>query len=443
MLILNSSKARTDRRGSMLLLSLLVIFSLMVLSGGIFFLNKRLQGEVTSVSADRRARYLAEAGIAEGMTAMRTGASGAVGTMANPAYLADGLFWVQADNSMGNGFTQLTSVALTGSGRAALQVLIEDTGQAPLFPNVLNSREQLTVNADVMIDSYDSSAGTYASQAVNTSAGHTHASTNGDVSSNKDVIVNANAHVFGDATPGPGYNVTLNTGSVVTGSITPAPTPFAFPPIQVPTLPPGGPQLLANGSTTTIPSGNHRFTSLSLGKAATLIIQGPADLVVDDFVGGKDARLVIDASAGPVTIYVRNSYSHISGFESLAAPGSPMALAWMIEATQAISFPSASKIRGAFYAPNADITFTSNNEAWGSFAGNRVSMSSSMKFHYDEVLSQYWNSTTGQNSDPLQVRSWQVTEVTPAFLKNDRRNPFVVLGLAKNNLNEPYNAWLP
>ena len=428
----------------MLLLSLLVIFSLMVLGGGIFFLNSRQQEEVSSASADRRAFYLAEAGVAEAMTAMRQkalGYTGAIGVGPNdPAYLSDGVLWVQA-NPMGGGFTQLVSTAMVGSGRAALQILIEDTTQAPLFPNVLNSREQLTLASDVAIDSYASSAGSYASQAVNTSGVHTYASQKGDVSSNKDVILNFNAHVFGDAIPGPGYSVTLNNGSVVTGSTAPAPTPFAFPPIQVPSVPPGTPMSMANGTSATIPSGTHSFSNLTLGKNATLTVQGPATIVVDDFTGGKDASLIVDATVGPVTFFVRTSYTHISGFKAMPASGSPMALAWMIEPTQTITFPSASQVRGAYYAPNADITFTANNEAWGSFAGNRVLMASNMKFHYDEVLSQYWSGGTGQNNDPLKVRSWQVVDVVPASLMKDRRSPFAVLNLSKSNLPSPAGHW--
>ena len=438
----------------MLLLSLLVIFSLMVLSGGIYFLNRRLQGEVTSTTADRRAQYLAEAGIAEAMTNLRvrnpsapnppTGTynygPGTIGSINNPAYLADGVLWVQAVPTPGTARTTLTSIAMAGSGRAALEVEVEDIRQSPLFPNVLNSREQLTVNADVMVDSYDSSLGTYASQAVNTSGIHTYAGTNGDVSSNKGVVVNANAHVFGDATPGPGYAVTLNSGSVVTGSTAPAPNPFSFPQIAIPAVPPGSPMSVPNGSSQVLGAGKHSFTGLAIGKSATLTVQGPATIVVDDFTGGKDARLVIDASAGPVTIFVRNTYNHINGFEAVPASGSPMALAWMIDGTQSINFPSASKVRGAFYAPNADITFTSNNEAWGSFAGNRVAMSSSMKFHYDEVLSQYWNTATGGNTNPIQVLGWKVAQVPPNLL-TDRRNPFAVLGVAKGNLSSPALSW--
>jgi hypothetical protein len=199
---------------------------------------------------------------------------------------------------------------------------------------------------------------------------------------------------------------------------------------------------IANGAAAAIPAGTHSFSALSIGKAATLTVTGPATIVVDDFTGGKDSRLVIDASAGPVTFFVRSSYNHISGFEAMPASGSPMALAWLIEPSQGIVFPSAAKVRGAYYAPNADITFAANNEAWGSFAGNRVMMSSTMKFHYDEVLSQYWNASTGQNVDPLQVRSWQVVDIAPARLKTDRRNPFAALGVSKGNLRPPTQRWL-
>ena len=437
--VLGHSSSR-ERRGSALVLSLLVIFGLMALSSGIYLSNQAAQRMVRSSADDQRAFYLAEAAMAEAMTAIRGGATGSVGNQVTPAFLAEGAFWVQSTD-LGNNRTQLDATALAGSGRAALRVVMEDRGLAPLFPNVLNSREQLTLNSNVAIDSYDSSLGTYASQAVNTSGPHTYANANGDVSSNLAIVLNSNAYVLGAATPGPGHGVTLNMGSTVIGSTTPAPSPFTFPPIKSPTVTMAGPYSVGTNGAATLSAGTYGFSSLSIGKSGTLTIQGPANIIVDDFTGGKDASLVIDATAGPVTFYVKNTYSHVSGFQAVPAPGSPMALAFLIESTNAITFPSSSMVRGAYYAPNANITFTSSNQAWGSFAGNRVDMSSSMKFHYDETLSQYWTVDTGQNVDPLVVLSWESVEVTPAFLKTDRRDPFQVLGLNKNALPSPAAAW--
>jgi len=39
---------------------------------------------------------------------------------------------------------------------------------------------------------------------------------------------------------------------------------------------------------------------------------------------------------------------------------------------QNVVFPSATKIRGAYYVPNANITFSSSSECWGAFAANRI-----------------------------------------------------------------------
>ena len=69
--------------------------------------------------------------------------------------------------------------------------------------------------------------------------------------------------------------------------------------------------------------------------------------------------MVIDAVDGPVTIYIANSYFHDNGFEVAPAFGSPMAVAFMIDAQQDIVFPSNAKVRGAYYAPiHAFIRYT-------------------------------------------------------------------------------------
>ena len=437
---------RTDRsrRGSALVLSLLVIFGLVALSGGIWISSRALQARVVAAAQDRRAFYLAEAGIAEAMTAIRSGRSGAVGSIGAPAYLDSGVLWVTATDLGGNR-TQLVSTALSGAGRAALDVVIEDLGQAPLFPSVLNSKELLTLSSSVMIDSYDSQVGTYASQATHVSGTHTYANANGKVSSNLDIVLNSNAKVFGDANPGPGKTVLLSMGASVTGSTTPAATPFAFPAMMPPTVTIGGPLTINPNGSASLNAGNYGFSSMSIGRNGTLTVHGPAQILVNaNFLGDRDSRLVIDAAHGPVTIFVQGTYTHIAGFQAVPATGSPMALAWMIQGSAPITFPSASLIRGAYYAPNANITFTSTNEAWGAFAGNRVSMSNNMKFHYDESLAEYWNAHTGANQvDPLQVRSWQITEITPTRLKTDRRSPGAVLGVNLPQLLSPANSWLP
>ena len=52
-----------------------------------------------------------------------------------------------------------------------------------------------------------------------------------------------------------------------------------------------------------------------------------ATIVIDDFSGGKNGKIYVDAIDGPVTFWVRNGYSHIKGFEIDAVQGSANAIA--------------------------------------------------------------------------------------------------------------------
>jgi len=299
----------------------------------------------------------------------------------------------------------------------------------------------------VVVDSFQSSLGDYASQQVNATNGHPHANMNGHVRSNQDVILNARATIFGDATPGPtGIVDDAATDTYISGSDTPAAEVFDFPPIEVPVFPPSGIHLTPPGTSTTISSGQYAYDSLTVGNGGTLTIEGPAELVVQDFTGNKDGQLLVDATNGPVTIYVEGSYTHIKDFECNAVPGSPMALAFMVTAPQDIVFPSATEIRGAYYLPEADILFASGNEAWGSFAANKIEMSNEMNFHFDEDLADYFKADTGQSAGIFELVSWSETEVVmddgTHDIVSDRRDPLVILGVRKYDLPRPADAWV-
>jgi hypothetical protein len=107
-----------------------------------------------------------------------------------------------------------------------------------------------------------------------------------------------------------------------------------------------------------------------------------------------------------------------------------------------VVFPSSANVRGAYYVPNANVQFSATSEAWGSFSANRVDMSSTMNFHYDESLSKYWDVAQGTGTDPLRLLVWQTAAVPPALL-NDRRDPFQVLGVVKTALPSPADSWVP
>ena len=155
------------RRGSVIVLSLVVLTALMMLGAALYRFATAADREMSGREDDRRAFYLAEAGVAEAMVALRAGATGEIASRITPAYLSEGIVWVTATEPDDANRVRLLSTAMAGSGRAAVEVVVENLGMAPLFRAVLNSREELTLNAGVLVDSFDSELGTYASQAVN------------------------------------------------------------------------------------------------------------------------------------------------------------------------------------------------------------------------------------------------------------------------------------
>jgi hypothetical protein len=430
-----------SRNGSALVSVMVPLFGVLVLGYAFFRTTLAAKHDARSDLDEQRAFFLAEAGLHESFESSREGNSGAVGTPDAPALLGGGVVWVVATD-LGNDTRQLVSTAMAGSGRAALEAVIHVRPEKPpLFVATLNSKENLTLNEGVMIDSFDSALGTYVSQATQTSHGYTYAGNNGDVRSNADVILNAHSTVFGDAVPGPEHLVTFATGSYVDGAIEPAQEPFNFPAIDVPMFPPQGNYTVAPLAMKTLAPGNYDFDAFTIGKDARLTITGPATVVVDSFVGGKTAKLNIDATNGPITFYVRGTYTHTSGFECASVGSSPMALAFLIDGTQNVVFPSATKVRGAYYAPNTNILFANGNECWGAFAANRIDMSNDMRFHFDETLLDHWAGEGQDGSDPVSVLAWQRTAVMPSSLLADRRDPMSVLDLDPRDLASPGNSW--
>ena len=235
--------------------------------------------------------------------------------------------------------------------------------------------------------------------------------------------------------------MTFGSGATVSGSTAPALVPMDFPTIEVPSVSSTGPLTLGAFALKALPAGTYGYDNLSLGKGSQLTVSGPATIVVKDFLCGPSSTLKIDATAGPVTIYVQGDFLPASGFSAVPVPGSPAAVAFMIEGTKDIVFPNDSKVRGAYYAPNANVVFTNTNEVWGAIAANRIDMSSATRFHYDESLAEYWTKDSGAGNDPLQLLSWRRSAVSAEAGGGDRRDPFQALGVNQAKLSAPAASW--
>jgi hypothetical protein len=331
-----------------------------------------------------RALYLAEAGANLAIADIDAGGDGNLGTKDTPVPFGGGGYWTSAVDH-GDGSYTITSTGDDSGRRKAVEVVLASK-TAEIFSKALFGQQDLDMSGTVFMDSYDSELGTYASQAVNTHpvTGDTYANANGGAGSNGNVTVGGNVTVLGDATPGPGGSVAINDDAYVDGSTAPAedvtvlaPVPYA-PPIA------SAGDFSTNGNQT-ITAGVHRFDGFSVGAKGKLTFTGAVTLYVDnDFSVTGQAEIIV-APGASVTIYHNGASFNLSGGGLVNKTELPENFRVLSNANT-VEFSGGSGYYGMVYAPNGDVIPSGTSDVYGSFVGNRILVSGTINFHYDEVL---------------------------------------------------------
>jgi len=440
------------RRGSTLIPVTILLGTMTVLALVFLRVGQRVSQEQGAGFESARAALLAEAGIAEAIEALRAGQSGGVGTPELPAYLGGGVLWVEATD-LGDGRTQLDAMAMKDSGRAALRVVVEGEaggadgagGGENGFPTMLFANQHLQLKQNVLIDSYDSSLGTYASQAINTYSGVAYASSTGGASGNSTVQLDSGVKVFGDVSAGPGFTAGLGGTAYVSGSTASKTQKIPLAPIPVPVIASSGAYAVANSATKTINPGTYHFTSVTQGKFSKLKVIGPATIVMDGYTTGASATLEVDCSGGPVTIYDTGVWSVDKNYVVGPAPGTAVDAAFLISSAGTVQFDQGSKIQVGFYAPNALIQVDQGAEVWGALVADQITVDQGTKFHFDENLRDFelpWEIPSEEAGDPVFTAiAWSKIEFPVAEWRADRRDPLSLLGLSRSDLPPPVKAW--
>jgi hypothetical protein len=451
------NEGRLGRRGSTLVTVVILLGTMTVMTLVLLRVGQRVTGEQLATVENARAGYLAEAGISEALEALRSGRSGSVGTSAAPAYLGGGVVWVEATD-LGGGLTQLDSMAMKDAGRSALRVVVEggaggggggggvDNPNDPFF-TMLFGYKKLNLALNVLVDSWDSSLGTYASQATNLKDGVAYAGSGGGVSGNDEIQLNNGVHVFGDVHSGPGTQVLMGTGSYVSGSTTPNPEKVPLAPFTVPVIASSGSYGVAAGTTKTLTAGSYHFKDVTINKNAKLVIDGPATVVMDAFSTVTDATVELNCTNGPITIYDTGTWMTGKNFTLAPAPGSPVNAAVMVT-KGTVKFAQGSKIYAGFYCPEATIQVDTGAEIWGALVADMVVVGGATRFHFDENLKKFplpWDLPDKVSEDvpaaEPAIISWSKIGFPFDLYKGDRRDPFSLLGVEKASLPSPVEAW--
>jgi hypothetical protein len=377
------------------------------------------------------ARFVCEAGLSEAVFELAVSSAanvvvveqgqveqpGDVGSEQDPETLGGGSFWVEA-TPLANMQTRLVATGEVDRAGERIELTVREVVNTKYVWGAFGDVD-MAMSSNARVDSYDATLGTYASQAVNSDGSSTYAGTDGDVGSNKDVGLSQNAKVWGDAVPGPTGIANIGVNVVVTGTTLPNSESIPLPPIEVPAIATWGP-VTYSGATNAIGPGDIAFDSILVDSNSHVQVTGPARIVVGDFRLNSNATFMIDASAGPVELYVLNDFLLNSNTTLASTDFLPKNLEVLLLSDNIIDpavtvdldtvdFNSNARLFGTVYAPDAFVDVNSNFELFGSLVAKKVRLRSNATVHFDESLA-----TTKKDLDSTwEIVCWRLLPYQP------------------------------
>ena len=406
-----------SRRGSALVMVLLAAAAMATLSFSILAISMAGMRAQRGSKEQMSARYVCEAGLSEAVFQLSKGNTGDVGSAAQPASYDGGSFWVQATD-LGDQKVQLVATGEVDRAGERIELTLEEVSDN-LFLWGAFGDEDMQMDSNARVDSYDSTLGSYDSQKVNGSGSNAYANAKGNVGSNNDVALKQNAKVWGDALPGPSGATTAPLGAV-SGATTPMLTPVAMPPIEVPVIASAGPLTVPGNAPLVLPSGSYHYDAFTVDTGGLVTVQGPAKIVFEDFRLKSNARFIADASAGPVEVYVMGDF--ILDSNTLMAPSDYLPVNLDIKLLtdnvydpslqvqlDVLTLNSNAQLYGTVYAPNTVVDIDSNFELFGSLVARQVTLDSNARVHYDESLA---NAANAANAS-YKIICWRTLPYQP------------------------------
>ena len=415
-------------RGSALVPALFVVVMVAVLSMATVQLSLNKNKEAHAATAAKQAFYIAEAGIAEAFAGLAVGRSGNVASGQLPARFGDGCFWVEATD-LGDDRLQLDSTGLCKTGRSAISIVVEHVSESIAALGVF-ADEEISIGSGCVVDSYDSRRGSYASQQILLPAGDpppagTRVGCNGDITVRGRTDAELASRIYGDARPGRSSALYRGDDVVITGATTPYDTEYRLPPVDVPALASHGdvdvpvllPMRLSNVE--------RAYGTVRVGALSTLAIVGPARVVFDTLNVERGARVTIDASAGPVQIYVRNRMELASGSTLATTAQKPSAVTLHV-ATPAdvpVAIGSSGDFHGTIYAPTAQLSLPATLAVYGAVAARRLDVAANARIHFDRALI----GAAADEAGPPRFVAWRLIDLPVAPLVAAHFDPLTVL----------------
>ena len=373
---------------SYLFISSLLIFSLALYSYSSVFSNAAERNKNRIVAFN-----FSEAGFNDAFVQLKNN------TMStNPAWQTTATGWVRNDVPMSVGNIEgVYDVTVTDLGGNRFQ--ISSTGCSPRkgvavrgqeFRNVIGyvgptslfefgtfARDNLTLDPNTAIDSYDSRLGPY--DPLNPSRNGTVGT---DSTRDNAIVLENRAVVNGDVIVGPGGDpstvIDLDPNATITGSQESATSTKDHQPLTT-NIPSSGSLSLRSNTNQVLAAGTYRFDSFHMESNSILTTSGPVIIYVDGEVN-IDSNSTVNAGQAPTNLFL------------------------YVSTSDDVQLDSNVDFYGAIYAPGSDVEIDSNVDLFGALVGKTYHQDSNTQLHFDEALVDSFPS-----SNPLKVRSWRET----------------------------------
>lgn len=410
---------RINNRGSILIISYIVIIVLTILGGSLIMRSIAENRIALRYSGSNKALWLAEAGIQQGLWELNKNNCAGFTQCGTPTYCTDcacsnankclaGTLGTSGDYDviLDSGNANMSS---TGSfpGRSAANRLQRGV-EVGIGVNVDLTDYAAFVDAAIfmltdypVIDSYDSSQGPY---------GGSNIKQNAEVASNgfidlpafpQNVWMQDNSILKGNLSLGPNGEVVLDDSAQITGTITSNQPLVGLPVVEVPaelqSLFSGGNYTVVGG-TQTLPAGDYKFSTLVVTKNGTLNINGDVRIYLTNtadslLVGEQGGNSKINLSSGSSLTIYSDGRTHVrTGGSINAANDKNPAKFNLYSAVETpggvfgLELSQSSQVYGIIHAPVTRVIVDSASNIYGSVIAKSLLLQASSGLHYDEAL---------------------------------------------------------
>ncbi len=414
-----------NERGVALLTTLFFIIVLSVL-GTAFVVRSITESRIAlKHELSTRAFWLADAGMQRGTWELRsnncigfvqcgtaTACASCSSCGAGDKCLAASLTHGDYDVTLNSANTLLTSIGSyptrSAANRATRTVQVAVAGSS-LFSYAAYAQNTVSLSNNAVIDSFNSTLGTYA--ATKGSSGHvgTNAGTAGAIA------LDNNATIKGDASTGASGTVTTGNNASVTGTQThannvtltaiSAPSALSAVTINPDSSAASATKSVGNNDSATLTAGNWKYAAMSLSNNATLTIDGDVSLYLTSSTALTTANnVVINVSAGSsLTVYSDGviSLGNNSSVNNVSKVASKFMIYSSYTGTTGISLSNNGGIYGAIHAPLTGVSMNNNVDIYGAVVGKSIVLDNNANVHYDQALQSI------QGSGGYSTSNWQ------------------------------------